>query len=290
MKISKRFMKRISGFFGMLLLLAPLTVLAQTKVVVIPLGDDAKPLKNIITVAKANGNFTDPVAAVNSIVDAFASNPYLVVIGPGVYTINQPLVMKPYVDIVGSGENVTKLTGAISTGGAESSAIISGASYCALSSLALENTGGGYHSIALHNNNASLSVMNLTAKASGGTSNNFGIYNYNSSPKMTNVTVTASGGTTSNHGVYDISSTLTMTNVTVTVSGGTASYGVYNDNSSYSTIRRSTMKGGNYSLYTQGGTTTVSQSTLTDGAAGVGTKTCIACDDGSGAEVPANCQ
>jgi len=50
------------------------------------------------------------------------------------------------------------------------------------------------------------------------------------------------------------------------------------------------MKGGNYSLYTQGGTTTVSQSTLTDGAAGVGTKTCIACDDGSGAEVPANCQ
>ena len=76
MKISAQFMKRIFCFLGMLLLLTPLTVLAQTKVVVIPLfGDDAKPLKNIVTVAKANGNFADPVAAVNSIKDASVSNP-----------------------------------------------------------------------------------------------------------------------------------------------------------------------------------------------------------------------
>ncbi len=104
MKIKTQFMQRILGFLIILLLLAPLTVLAQTKVVVIPLGDDAKPLKNVISVAKANGKFTDPVAAVNSISDASAANPYLVVIGPGVYTITQTLVMKPYVDIVGSGE------------------------------------------------------------------------------------------------------------------------------------------------------------------------------------------
>jgi hypothetical protein len=37
MKISTRFMELFSGFFGVLLLLTPLTVLAQTKVVVIPL-------------------------------------------------------------------------------------------------------------------------------------------------------------------------------------------------------------------------------------------------------------
>lgn len=41
MKISSQFMKSIFGIFGMLLLLAPLTVLAQTKVVVIPLGEDS---------------------------------------------------------------------------------------------------------------------------------------------------------------------------------------------------------------------------------------------------------
>ncbi len=110
MKISTQFMRSIFGIFGMLFLLAPLTVLAQSKVVVIPLfGDDAKPLKNIITVAKANGNFTDPVAAVNSIGDASANNPYLVVIGPGVYTVTQPLEMNEHVDIIGSGLRVSKL-------------------------------------------------------------------------------------------------------------------------------------------------------------------------------------
>ena len=109
MKISSQFMKSIFGIFGMLLLLAPLTVLAHTKVVVIPLfGDDVKRVNNIIIVAKANGHFTDPVAAVNSIKDASASNPYLVVIDRGDYTISQTLFMKEYVDIVGSGENVTK--------------------------------------------------------------------------------------------------------------------------------------------------------------------------------------
>jgi hypothetical protein len=41
MKISTQFMKCISGLFCMLLLLAPFTVLAQTKVVVIPLGEDS---------------------------------------------------------------------------------------------------------------------------------------------------------------------------------------------------------------------------------------------------------
>ena len=57
---------------------------------VIPVG---RKLKNVDTVAKANGDFTDPVAAVNSITDASATNPYLVVICPGVYTITQTLMM-----------------------------------------------------------------------------------------------------------------------------------------------------------------------------------------------------
>ena len=144
MKISTRFVKTFASFAGILLLLAPLTVQAQTKVVVIPLfGDDPKPLKNIITVAKANGDFKDPVAAVNSITDASAENPYLVVIGPGVYTVTKTLAMKQYVDIVGSGKNLTKVKGAISTSKHNaSSAIISGARTSALSSLTVENTGG----------------------------------------------------------------------------------------------------------------------------------------------------
>ena len=113
MKISTKVMNRILFSVVMLFLLAPLTVFPQDGFYVIPVAIN-KPLKNVVTVAKANGIFTDPVAAVNSITDASATNPYLVVIGPGVYTVTSPVVMKPYVDITGSGENVTKITGALS--------------------------------------------------------------------------------------------------------------------------------------------------------------------------------
>ncbi len=100
---------------------------AADKVVVIPLLGHGKTLKNIVTVAKANGKFTDPVAAVNSITGASENNPYLVVIGPGVYTLTHTLKMKPWVDITGSGENVTRLVGTISNDNEdESSAIVQG--------------------------------------------------------------------------------------------------------------------------------------------------------------------
>jgi hypothetical protein len=64
----------------------PLPALAADKLVVIPLFGHSKPLKNVVTVAKLSGKFTDPVAAVNSITDASENNPYFVVIGLGVYT------------------------------------------------------------------------------------------------------------------------------------------------------------------------------------------------------------
>ena len=87
-------------------------------------GDNAMQLKNVVTVSAHGGNFTDPVAAVNSITDASTSNRYLVVIGPGEYTITQTLIMKPHVDIIGSEKDTTKLRGAISSNSIGSSSAI----------------------------------------------------------------------------------------------------------------------------------------------------------------------
>jgi hypothetical protein len=297
------------------------------------------PLKNVITVAKANGNFSDPVAAVNSITDASAANPYLVVICPGVYTVTQTLKMKSYVDIVGSGENVTTLTGPISTGNSSSSAIISGANNSSLSSLTVENTGGGAYSIALYNGTVSPTISNVTALVSGGSSN-YAVYNYNSSsPTMVDVSATASGGS-NNYAVYNSGSSPLMTGITATASGGSYSYGIYNSNSSSPTmtnitatasgegwvfgvqnensssptmtnvmatasgpssygvynfssspvIRRSTMKGAIYSLRTQITAATISQSTLLGPVSGADLNKCVACDNGSGTALGANCQ
>jgi hypothetical protein len=230
MKISKTVTSKIVFSLVMLFLLTPLTVFAQNDLLMMISGVSGnRPLKNVITVAKANGRFTDPVAAMNSLTDASPDNPYLVVIGPGVYTVTSPVVMKPHVDIVGSGENVTKIKGGLSTGDIATSAIIRGANYSTLSSLTAENTGGGSsYSIALVNSNASPRVSNVTARASsvGGLSSD-GVRNYSSSPVMTNVTATASGGR-SNHGVHNNDSFPAMTHVTATASGGTYNYGVDN--------------------------------------------------------------
>jgi len=78
-----------------------------------PAGTAAK-YAQVIVVAKSGGDFTDPIAAMESITDASATNPYLIKIMPGVYELNywdgRYLNLKSFVDIEGSGEGVTKIS------------------------------------------------------------------------------------------------------------------------------------------------------------------------------------
>jgi hypothetical protein len=291
MKISMKMMRGIIGFIGVLFLLTPLTVFAtdDLMLMMVPaLSGGNRPLKNVITVAKANGKFTDPVAAVNSITDASETNPYLVLIGPGVYTITQTLVMKPYVDIAGSGENITKITGAISGMTPSISAIIIGTAHSVLRSLTVENLGGGISSIALCNEGPQI-VADVTAIARGGTGNNMAIFNHTFlDPVMKNVTARAYPGALYSYGVYNNNSSPTMIGVTAEA-GGDNSYGVYNMNLSNPQIRHSTMSGFKNGLYSDHSTATVSQSTIKSGAGGPGTNKCVACDNGSGTALGAAC-
>ena len=70
----------------------------------------------VIVVAPSGGDFTSPVAAMNSIIDASESKTYLVKIMPGVYDIGSGTVqMKPWVDIEGSGPGITSIVGTQNT-------------------------------------------------------------------------------------------------------------------------------------------------------------------------------
>ncbi len=228
----KRFLRLllvITGCFSISL------AVAQDKVVVIPLKSPntlhTKGLNNVVTVSAQGGNYTNPVAAVESITDASESNPYLVLIGPGNYTLTTPLVMKPYVSIQGSGEQTTKLTGAISTDTLDAgSAIISGADNASLSYLTVENSVCNQTSIALFNENSSPDISDVTALAPDGLYS-YGVVNSFSSPTMTNVTVIASGGD-SGVGVKNTNSSPTMVNVTAIGGGGMYGAGVLNSSSS----------------------------------------------------------
>ena len=61
-------------------------------------GNDSQP-SNIVTVAKANGDFDNVIEALDSITDADVNNPYQVVIAPGTYGLSEQIVMKPFVSI-----------------------------------------------------------------------------------------------------------------------------------------------------------------------------------------------
>ena len=62
----------------------------------------------MLVVSPSGGNFTSIQAALNSITTNSPTNRFLIWAGPGTYT--ELVTMKPYVDIQGSGENMTKIT------------------------------------------------------------------------------------------------------------------------------------------------------------------------------------
>jgi hypothetical protein len=199
-----------------------------------------------------HGDYTNPATAMADssswCFTASAVAPCLLKIMPGFYDVGADTVqMKEYVDIEGSGENVTILSGTLD---AQLPGVVNGASNAEIRFLRVENRGGGGHSnsTALSPGNASPKITNVTVTASGG-STNYGVLSEFSSPTMTNVTVTASGGST-NYGVYNTYASPTMTNLTITVSeGGGYNYGVYNTHSSPTMTNITVNVSGGYSNY-----------------------------------------
>jgi len=186
---------------------------------------------NVAIVATTGGDFTDPLTAMNNISSVCgtpsASNPCLVKIMPGVYNIGaNSLQMKDYVDIEGSGENVTAIIGTVD---GASTGVIKGASNATIRLLSVQNVGGGSNSVGFYNVNASPKMRQITVSASGGSNKNYGIFNSTGSqPIMTNVTSSASGGNWS-YGVYNYNgSSPLMDDVRASASGGTTNTGIHN--------------------------------------------------------------
>jgi len=123
----------------------------------------------------------DPVAggtallnAVAGITDASQSNPWLVKVEPGVFDLDGAnLAMKPWVDIEGSGEDMTRIT---SAAGCDQTACsnncggtVRGADNSELRWLTVENTGGLACSYAVYLDSVSTRFTHLTLLASGAT-------------------------------------------------------------------------------------------------------------------------
>jgi hypothetical protein len=182
---------------------------------------------NVIIVAKSGGDFTSIQAALDSIDDASASNPYLIWVAPGIYT--EQVIMESYVDIRGAGEWVTQIS---YTGHVDPySATVEGADNAELSYLTVVNSGGDFHAVAIFNDATSPRLSHLTATASGGTTGNYGIYNYaGSTATIQYVNAAATGGSNS-YGMYNDNASPTLHDVTLTASGAATNIGLSNNGS-----------------------------------------------------------
>lgn len=144
---------------------------------------------NVVLVAKSGGHFTSIQAALDSITDASQANPYLVLVGPGIYT--EQVAMKSWVDIQGSGQGVTEITWA---GGDLANQTLLGANQAELRHLSVENTGAGEDNPwAIVNQGTSPTITQVTARALTTGSRATAIRNESgSNPELTHVTATAS--------------------------------------------------------------------------------------------------
>lgn len=245
-----------------------------------------KPVR-VAIVAKEGGDYRDPLIAMNEALDEWCrepaeANPCLLKIMPGVYEIGaNSLLMQPYVDIEGSGEETTKIKGTVSSYDA---GLVMGASNAELRYLSLENNGpGSAASIAIFNNNASPRISHVTATAftasgvstavrnimssptlknvslaTSSPNNCSGVYNYDSSPLLMDVSITT-GSTCNGYGIHNRTSSSAplsspqISGLTAVISGDLESYGIYNEGYSTVSLKNSVITANNdraYSIYT----------------------------------------
>lgn len=162
------------------------------------------------------------------------SQPYLVKIEPGTYDLgSEPLAMKPYVDVEGSGELSTIITATGATPG-----------------------------VVVAASNSELRFLSVRGTAAPA------LVSVETSPRYTHVTATSTGGSF-NYAIEINSGAPSLTSVTGSGTGGSQTAGLVNfGNGSNVTITDSSFSGSgaasvNIGLLTYGGTDTTSSSVLT---------------------------
>jgi len=190
--------------------------------------------QNVIIVAKSGGDYTSVQAAIDSITDASASNPYLVWVAPGVYS--ETVAMKSNVHLQGAGQDVTFISSNIGNASfPPTTATLVLASDTSLRDLTVENiTGGGYSfNVALlaTGGAARVLVTDVTVRAQGFETDNYAIVFALSGTEVTLQRVTALGenGSNNNYGLLNWNSAeATLREGSYTAIGGVDTAGINN--------------------------------------------------------------
>ena len=157
---------------------------------------------NLVVVAQAGGDFTSIQAAIDSITDAAADNPYTVFVAPGRYM--ESVTMQPYISLLGASQASTILS---APGCAAPCGTVTAAANAELASLTIENTGGaGTAALGIYvPPGANTLIHDLTVQAQNGEqSSNALIYIDGASPVIYDVTLAAANNGPT-HGILIVS-------------------------------------------------------------------------------------
>lgn len=171
---------------------------------------------HVVVVAKAGGEFTDPLTAIASITDASASNPYLLKIMPGIYDFGGNLLqMKPYVDIEGSGQNVTVLKAGLR--------VVWGEDNAEIRNLTIEAYSNGSEAHGIMCQSHAVSITDVTVIAWGGSINTgIDVNSAYAAATLNNVTIDLPNATGTNTGISIgevVIDGVTIKDSSITVSG-----------------------------------------------------------------------
>lgn len=179
---------------------------------------------NVIVVAKSGGDYTDPSQAVQDILNSgspSATNTYLVKIMPGTYDVgNRFVLIGDYIDIEGSGEGVTKITGT------EQAVLYSSGSVgSTVRNLTVESHHPNYPRAVAVATPMTVTFEKVTMVAEGGTSPSAFYVGYGGSAIIKDSTIKAASGLYGNSGIqtnsFNGNVTLQLKRVKVVVDGGT---------------------------------------------------------------------
>lgn len=205
------------------------------------------------TPAASGAALAEALAAIS---DASADRPYLLKIEPGVYDLGPAaLQMKPYVDVEGSGQGVTSLTGA--GGPSDAAAVVLGASNAELRQLTVRVSAADVASTtAIRNTGVSPRLTDVTVQVTAPTGANnrvFGIANVDgASPQLRRVTVHMRGGREL-FGLYNLrDSSPTVNDSHLDVGAGYYGTTVYSETRSSPTLLATTIIGTDSTGYSFG--------------------------------------
>jgi hypothetical protein len=164
------------------------------------------------------------LSALDSITDNSSSNPYLIKIEPGVYDVGSDRVeMKSYVDIEGSGRNVTIIKGSGVAG------VVVGADSSDLRSLCIlaERAAGSGNLWGIYINEDDMRITDVSIEVKGGTDSRGIHINYLSTPVIQNVKIYAEKASNTVTGISVVNSFPHIRYVDIDAhQAGSKSYGI----------------------------------------------------------------